>query len=99
MTKQVLHIVEELIRNQQCSVFPSMQARKDEHEDSIYQMIVVHSVLTVLVNRKTRHIRMLSHFLSSPKALKVCILILIDISMTVIKGFPVACYAHKVVKH
>lgn len=49
-----------------------MQARKNEHEDSIYQMIVMHSVLTVLVNKKTKHIKLLSNFLSSPEALKVC---------------------------
>uniref|UniRef100_A0A1X7U2E9 Uncharacterized protein n=1 Tax=Amphimedon queenslandica TaxID=400682 RepID=A0A1X7U2E9_AMPQE len=67
----VLHIVDELLQNQQCSLFPSMQARKDEHEDSIYQMIVVHSVLTILTNRKTGHMRMLSNFLSSPETLKL----------------------------
>lgn len=69
-------MVEELLKNQQCSAFPSMQARKDEHEDLIYQMIVVHSVLTILTNKKTGHIRMLSIFLSSPEALKVCMYIL-----------------------
>uniref|UniRef100_A0A1X7USC7 Uncharacterized protein n=1 Tax=Amphimedon queenslandica TaxID=400682 RepID=A0A1X7USC7_AMPQE len=70
LSPEILYMVEELLKNQQCIVFPSMQARKDEHEDLIYQMIVVHSVLTILTNKKTGHIRMLSNFLSSPEALK-----------------------------
>uniref|UniRef100_A0A1X7U2F3 Uncharacterized protein n=1 Tax=Amphimedon queenslandica TaxID=400682 RepID=A0A1X7U2F3_AMPQE len=69
--QEVLHIVDELLQNQQCSIFPSMQAKKDEHEDSIYQMIVVHSVLTILTNRKTGHMKMLLNFISSPETLKL----------------------------
>lgn len=74
-----------------------MQARKDNLDDSIYQMLVVHSVLTVVANSRTQHVMLLSDFIFSPGALKVCTSIQLCHFTTI--GISFACNANHIFKN
>ena len=68
----MLNTILELLKNKQCDGFPLMQAKKrDSLEVTTYRMIIIHCVLTVLANRKTKHIKFIATLLSSPETLKV----------------------------
>ena len=59
-----------LIQNKQCQCFPQMLARQgDSIETTAYRMITIHSVLTVLANRKTT-LKVLSNILINPDRFK-----------------------------
>lgn len=76
-----------------------MQVQKDNHENLIYQMIIVHSVLTIFANRRTKHVKFLSNLLFSPEAMKVYLHKISTILVCIMKGFSIACYAHKILKN
>ena len=67
----MLRIVEALIQNRQCQHFHAMQARQeDTAEVTTYRMIIIHSVITVLANRRTT-LKFFSNLIISPEVLKV----------------------------
>jgi hypothetical protein len=69
--KEVIEAVIELLHNKPCQNFPPMIACKDEPlQSTMLRMVVVHSVLTVLINQHKEIIKLLATLILSPESLE-----------------------------